>query len=147
MSKYSDDFNWKAAEADVEERGGDLDMLYTHNTKNRDSYLRELELNPNRYAKSSAKKAQPAKNTDEGCYIATCVYGSYDCPEVWTLRRFRDEKLLPTAPGRWFVKCYYKLSPKLVARYGGKSWFVKPWRSALDLVVRRLETKSEARDL
>ena len=24
-----------------------------------------------------------------GCYIATCVYGSYDCPEVWTLRRFR----------------------------------------------------------
>lgn len=21
-----------------------------------------------------------------GCYIATCVYGSYDCPQVWTLR-------------------------------------------------------------
>lgn len=21
-----------------------------------------------------------------GCYVATCVYGSYDCPEVWTLR-------------------------------------------------------------
>ena len=19
-----------------------------------------------------------------GCYIATCVYGSYDCPQVWT---------------------------------------------------------------
>ena len=24
------------------------------------------------------------------CYVATAVYGSYDCPEVWTLRRFRD---------------------------------------------------------
>ena len=22
-----------------------------------------------------------------GCYVATAVYGSYDCPEVWTLRR------------------------------------------------------------
>ena len=27
---------------------------------------------------------------ENGCYIATCVYGSYDCPQVLTLRRFRD---------------------------------------------------------
>ena len=78
-------------------------------------------------------------NRTSGCYIATCVYGSYDCPEVWTLRRFRDEKLLPTVPGRWFVKCYYKLSPKLVARYGRKAWFVKPWRRLLDWAVSRLK--------
>ena len=25
-----------------------------------------------------------------GCYVATAVYGSYDCPEVWVLRRYRD---------------------------------------------------------
>ena len=25
-----------------------------------------------------------------GCYVATAVYGSYDCPQVWTLRRVRD---------------------------------------------------------
>ena len=25
-----------------------------------------------------------------GCYVATCIYGSYDCPQVWTLRRYRD---------------------------------------------------------
>ncbi len=30
---------------------------------------------------------------NKGCYIATCVYGSYDCPQVWTLRRFRDYTL------------------------------------------------------
>ena len=78
-------------------------------------------------------------NRTSGCYIATCVYGSYDCPEVWTLRRFRDEKLLPTVPGRWFVKCYYKLSPKLVERYGRKAWFVKPWRRLLDWAVSRLK--------
>ncbi|MFR9028073.1 MAG: DUF2726 domain-containing protein [Clostridium sp.] len=28
-----------------------------------------------------------------GCYIATAVYGSYDCPQVWVLRRFRDQIL------------------------------------------------------
>ena len=31
-----------------------------------------------------------------GCYIATCVYGSYDCPQVWTLRRFRTACLAKT---------------------------------------------------
>ena len=32
----------------------------------------------------------------QGCYVATCVYGSYDCPQVWTLRRFRDNTLAET---------------------------------------------------
>jgi len=32
-------------------------------------------------------------NSSAGCYIATAVYGSYNCPEVWTLRRYRDIKL------------------------------------------------------
>lgn len=32
-------------------------------------------------------------DSEEGCYVATCVYGSYDCPQVWTLRRYRDYKL------------------------------------------------------
>ena len=36
----------------------------------------------------------------QGCYIDTCVYGSYDCPSVWTLRRFRDDMLAKTLVGR-----------------------------------------------
>ncbi len=39
----------------------------------------------------------------DGCYIATAVYGSYDCPEVWTLRRFHDYGPKRTALGRAFV--------------------------------------------
>ena len=39
-----------------------------------------------------------------GCYIATCAYGSYDCPEVWTLRRFRDNTLAKNIFGRAFIK-------------------------------------------
>lgn len=53
-----------------------------------------------------------------GCYIATAVYGSYDCPEVWVLRRFRDQSLMKTRVGRSFVRAYYAVGPAAV-RFGG----------------------------
>ena len=47
------------------------------------------------------------KNSEQqstsGCYVATAVYGSYDCPQVWTLRRFRDDTLAETWYGRAFI--------------------------------------------
>ena len=45
-----------------------------------------------------------------GCYVATAVYGSYDCPEVWTLRRFRDNYLDNYLLGRMFIKLYYAIN-------------------------------------
>lgn len=56
-----------------------------------------------------------------GCYVATAVYGSYDCPEVWVLRRFRDETLMETRIGRQFVRTYYAISPAAV-QYGGSAF-------------------------
>ena len=53
-----------------------------------------------------------------GCYVASAVYGSYDCPEVWVLRRFRDQTLMSTVFGKAFVHTYYVLSPWAV-RHGG----------------------------
>jgi len=76
-----------------------------------------------------------------GCYIATCVYGSYDCPEVWTLRRFRDRVLRRGAAGRLFVRCYYALSPRLVRRFGASGWFRRFWRGVLDRAVARLRAR------
>jgi hypothetical protein len=74
----------------------------------------------------------------EGCYIATAVYGSYDCPEVWTLRRFRDHILRRTVPGRAFVKLYYAVSPSLVRRYGRVDWLRAAVRRPLDRLIARL---------
>jgi len=67
-----------------------------------------------------------------GCYVATCVYKSYDCPEVWTFRRFRDNTLLCTWYGKQFVRVYYSVSPKIVKSFGNKKWFNKLWKPVLD---------------
>lgn len=84
----------------------------------------------------NASKDAPATKTG-GCYVATAVYGSYDCPQVWTLRRFRDYDLAMSLHGRAFIKVYYAISPILVAWFGNASWFKKMWRSSLDRLVAR----------
>lgn len=65
--------------------------------------------------KSTAKQVGSTigKATD-GCYIATMAYGSYEHPQVLELRKFRDEILRKTFAGRFFIKTYYFISPKLV---------------------------------
>ena len=74
-----------------------------------------------------------------GCYVATAVYGSYDCPEVWTLRRFRDYSLAETWYGRAFIKAYYAVSPTLVKWFGETRWFKAMWKGPLDRMVRSLQ--------
>ncbi len=81
------------------------------------------------------------RTSSGGCYVATCVYGSYDCPEVWTLRRFRDYTLDSTWYGRLFIKCYYSISPTIVKRFGEKKWFKAFWKARLDKMVSNLNNK------
>ena len=79
------------------------------------------------------------KTKSGGCYVATCVYGSYDCPQVWTLRRYRDDTLASTWYGRTFIRTYYAVSPTLVAWFGHTDWFKKLWRGKLDRMVDALQ--------
>ena len=80
----------------------------------------------------------------EGCYIATCVYGSYDCPEVWTLRRFRDATLASTWYGRTFIRIYYAVSPTLVKWFGNTASFRRLFKDPLDKLVARLKRQGVA---
>lgn len=75
------------------------------------------------------------------CYVATAVYGSYDCPEVWTLRRYRDNQLAKSWYGRLFIHAYYAVSPTIVKWFGHTEWFKKIWKSKLDKMVIGLQAK------
>ena len=83
---------------------------------------------------------QPVKKKN-GCYVATCVYGSYDCPEVWVLRRYRDSTLDNNILGKAFIKVYYALSPTLVKIFGKQNWFVCICTSILNKIVKKLQDK------
>jgi hypothetical protein len=49
------------------------------------------------------------------CFIATAAYGHFSHPRVQLLRDFRDRYLLTNAPGRAFVRWYYRHSPAAAA--------------------------------
>ena len=109
-------------------------------------YLQKKEENIsmiNEYAdeirKYEPEYVNPKVETSAGCYVATAVYGSYDCPEVWTLRRFRDNTLAETWYGRAFIHSYYAVSPTLVKWFGHTAWFKIIWKKTLDKFVTRLQ--------
>lgn len=82
---------------------------------------------------------RPSAVTPGGCYVATAVYGSYDCPEVWTLRRFRDFTLAESWYGRVFIKTYYAISPTLVKWFGETDWFKNLFHKPLNALVKKLQ--------
>lgn len=101
------------------------------NIKQAQQYIDKLRNENNIHPKSTT-------NSNSGCYIATAVYGSYDCPEVWTLRRYRDYVLNNSWYGRLFVRCYYNISPTLVKWFGETKWFKKVFKKQLNKRVYRL---------
>lgn len=45
---------------------------------------------------ADAQGGVPMRSSRSGCYVATAVYGNYECPQVWVLRRWRDTTLTST---------------------------------------------------
>lgn len=103
-----------------------------------DRYCAKIKMIDTDYVPEAIMRQEELNQTG-GCYIATCVYGSYDCPEVWTLRRFRDYTLDDTWYGRLFIKCYYAISPTIVKWFGNSNWFRIFWKSRLDKMVSYLQ--------
>ena len=96
-------------------------------------YYHVFDITRNEYA--------PPKTQTKGCYIATSVYGSYDCPEVWILRRYRDNVLSNTFYGRIFIKIYYRISPILVNRFGNSKLFSCFFKIILDRCIEHLQKR------
>ena len=98
--------------------------------------LEELEKSANA---ANADAANDTPTHKKGCYIATAVYGSYDCPEVLVLRRFRDCVLSKYLCGRCFIHVYYAISPLLVRYFGKNEMLLHVGRLVLDKLVNRIK--------
>lgn len=102
--------------------------------------LKYKESNVN-YDYLTSIKEKYSEKPKGGCYVATCVYGSYDCPQVWTLRRYRDNQLSQSWYGKAFIKTYYSISPTIVKWFGETLWFNKICRRKLDKMIEKLQSE------
>ena len=101
-----------------------------------ESYVKKIRVYDSFYTTPDITDSNP-----NGCYVATCVYGSYDCPEVWTLRRFRDDTLAASWYGRAFIRVYYAVSPTIVRIFGENKAFKAYWQRRLDKMVGKLRAE------
>ncbi len=88
---------------------------------------------------SNRKAKENQSSNDKGaCYVATAVYGDYNCPQVMVLRNFRNNYLLKHKVGKIFVKYYYKYSPNFVRKFKKYKAINNILRFTLDNFVRLL---------
>ena len=120
-----------------------LEKVASHMKDNiyRDLVLEDLKKLEERRKSSPSVTGSSSDSSTGGCYVATAVYGSYECPEVWTLRRYRDYKLAENWYGRLFIRIYYAVSPTVVKWFGKTAWFNHFWREKLDYMVDNLQEK------
>lgn len=109
----------------------------------KERYAEEIEnVKASFFGNGNSSDGSSRNNTQKkGCYVATAVYGSYDCPQVWVLRRYRDERLSKSFFGRCFIKVYYAVSPTVVKLFGKRKAFNSFWKARLDKKVSRLKEK------
>lgn len=148
MYKYGDlvesMFGESFSELAVEgwKKGIDIHKEYVKYLQNKTGNIDYINAYGDKIRKYETSFSNPdVKTSTLGCYIATAVYGSYDCPEVWTLRRYRDLTLDETWYGRLFIKVYYAISPTFVKYFGNVKTFKTFGKKYLDKMVSKLNSK------
>ena len=116
-----------------------MDEAIADNDKNKADYIKKKEEMIAIFNEELVKQKIEIKKG--GCYIATAVYGSYDCPQVLILRSYRDNKLAKSILGRFFICTYYVVSPQIIKWFGKNAWFNRFGRRGLDKFVKNLRDK------
>jgi hypothetical protein len=107
------------------------------------SIYKEAEVGFNDFIKKvennqKIKENKTINNDGGACYIATAVYGDYNCPQVMVLRSFRDNYLLNYKFGKVFVDYYYQHSPNLVRKFNKYKILNSIIKCSLDNFVRNI---------
>lgn len=144
ISKFGDEFGFLASLAWQD--GIEIHKEYVKylldkegNVKTIEDYVLKIQKFDVTYQRPEIETNLPS--SDGGCYIATSIYGSYDCSEVWILRRFRDNTLNNFLLGKWFIKTYYTISPTLVKWFGNSMIFKRTFTPMLNKLVSKLRNK------
>ena len=137
-SVFGDDYSEIAVEA--WKAGISIHKEYVKYLQDKEGNINIINSYGDKIRKYDSSFSNPEVDTS-GCYVATAVYGSYDCPEVWTLRRFRDFTLDETWYGRLFIKTYYAISPIFVKYFGNVKLFKSQGKKLLDKWVAKLNSK------
>lgn len=119
----------------------DIEKESVKHLNKQDAVLKRIDFYVQRILKYDSTYQKPKIEGKKGCYVATSIYGSYDCPQVWTLRRFRDDTLDASWFGRCFIKTYYAISPTLVKWFGKSAIFKGIFTPILDNMVKSLKDK------
>jgi hypothetical protein len=128
-------------EADERQSGLDVDGINAdrRQVKSRPSYSYPAGLDP---------LSQPADRTPTlgvsrlssgptgGCFVATAVYQDAHAAPVLALRRYRDEVLRQSAPGRAAIRLYAKAGPPAARWVEMHPRARGPLRRALDMAAR-----------
>lgn len=72
------------------------------------------------------KPAAAGSSMEEDCFIASSVFGTPLAPQVQALRRYRDQRLIRSAPGRWLIAYYNTFGPVLAYWLNDHPQY-KPW--------------------
>lgn len=80
----------------------------------------------------------PGAASPQKCFVATAVYGSPDCPQVVSFRRFRDQRLSATVLGRAFISFYGVAGPIAAQLVENRPVARKLCRMILDPFARSL---------
>lgn len=118
---------------------------YGHNYYERSITRQNITVTPKSYLdiiKNYKIKIKYKKYKEYSCYMATQLFGSYDCPEVWVLRRFRDKWLYNSKYHLPLLDLYYALSPKIVKLFDKSPTFKNFEKSFLTRLVRLLKSRN-----
>jgi hypothetical protein len=105
----------------------------------------------NRLYNATQRKNKSSVNSNSSnsgsCFIATMAYGDYDHPQVMVLRNFRDNVLDTFAFGKWFIKTYYKFSPKLVRLLKKKKIINSMIRGFLNHIINLIKIRAKVKNM
>jgi|LSQX01.2.fsa_nt_gb hypothetical protein len=102
----------------------------------RNHHLVQLFLNTYYKSELPEQAKNPAKTSNNNCFIATACYRDLYSPEVILLRKFRDEILNKHFFGRIFIKFYYATSPYVYHQLLDRPKISNRLKVALDRLVQ-----------